>query len=268
MKNILLLLHDDPGQEARLQAALDLTRALEGHLTCLDVTLYPFPGGYFDADAQVALLEDERLRETVNLDRVKERLAVEDVPWTVSTRTGELADCVIAAAGLADLIVVNRQLETGEAVGMLSVTSNIALKARKPVVAVGQGCRGFDAGGHAVVAWDGSEPAMVAVSVAVPLLALAKSVNVVEIQSDKPGTAQEAATYLSRHGVRAEVDLVARFKEDGGDTADLIKQICAAQDAAYCVMGAYGHSSLREALFGGVTRKMLTSSDVPLVLAH
>ena len=41
MKNVLLLIHDDAGQEARLQAALDVTRALEGHLTCLDVAIVP-----------------------------------------------------------------------------------------------------------------------------------------------------------------------------------------------------------------------------------
>ena len=39
MKNILLLVHDDHGQEARLQAALDITRAVEGHLTCVDAIL-------------------------------------------------------------------------------------------------------------------------------------------------------------------------------------------------------------------------------------
>ena len=45
MKNILLLVHDDHGQEARLQAALDITRAVEGHLTCIDVTPYPLIAG-------------------------------------------------------------------------------------------------------------------------------------------------------------------------------------------------------------------------------
>jgi hypothetical protein len=39
MRNILLLVHDDDGQQSRLHAALDLTRAVEGHLRCLDVTL-------------------------------------------------------------------------------------------------------------------------------------------------------------------------------------------------------------------------------------
>jgi hypothetical protein len=39
MKSIRLLVHDDEGQEARFQTALDLTRALAGHLTCIDVSM-------------------------------------------------------------------------------------------------------------------------------------------------------------------------------------------------------------------------------------
>jgi hypothetical protein len=39
MKNVLLLVHDDPGQEARVQAALDVVRAIEGHLICLGVAV-------------------------------------------------------------------------------------------------------------------------------------------------------------------------------------------------------------------------------------
>lgn len=38
MKNVLLLIHDDDGQEARLQVTLDLTRALDGHLTCVSTS--------------------------------------------------------------------------------------------------------------------------------------------------------------------------------------------------------------------------------------
>lgn len=45
MKTLLLLVHDDAGQEARLQAALDLTRALDGHLTCVDIAPIPVFAG-------------------------------------------------------------------------------------------------------------------------------------------------------------------------------------------------------------------------------
>src|SRR3546814_13462010 len=45
VKNILLLVHHDAGQEARLQAALDITRAVGGHLACIDVTPFPVVAG-------------------------------------------------------------------------------------------------------------------------------------------------------------------------------------------------------------------------------
>ncbi len=60
MKNILLLIHDDAGQEARLQAALDITRALGGHLKCVDVTpLTVIPDDAFGSDGSAVLLEHE-----------------------------------------------------------------------------------------------------------------------------------------------------------------------------------------------------------------
>jgi len=65
MKNILLLVHDDAGQEARFQAALDIGRAVEGHLSCLDVTVIPaLVGADYVGDAGFGtLLDDERERE-------------------------------------------------------------------------------------------------------------------------------------------------------------------------------------------------------------
>ncbi|WP_244650132.1 hypothetical protein [Sphingomonas sp. CFBP 13706] len=67
MKNILVLAHDDEGQEARLQAALDLGRALTGHITCLDVTYIPpiLGNDYSEAGyAMAAVLADETTRES------------------------------------------------------------------------------------------------------------------------------------------------------------------------------------------------------------
>ena len=66
MKNILLFVHDDSGQEARFQVALDLTRALGGHLLCLDITYVPplVGSGYYDDGYVMAnLLVEESERE-------------------------------------------------------------------------------------------------------------------------------------------------------------------------------------------------------------
>jgi len=75
MKNILLLIHDDAGQEARVQAALDITRAVEGHLTCIDVTPYPLVAGDGFGFAETVVLLDERESETKNKSVIGGRLS-------------------------------------------------------------------------------------------------------------------------------------------------------------------------------------------------
>ena len=268
MKNILVLAHDDAGQESRIQVALDLTRAVGGHLICLDVVEFPVMGGndlVFEP-GQSILLEDERAREAANRTRLSERLAREDVPWEIRETTGNLADSIIENSGLADLIVVNRQLDDVFAPAMRSVASTIVLEAHKSVVAVPGDCSRFDAFGDALLAWDGSVSAMTALTETLPLLALARSVAVYEVDDpDCVASAEEASAYLSRHEIAATVH---RVKPAGVSTADTILSALALNKSAYCVMGAYGHSRLRESLFGGTTREMLERCPVPLIIAH
>lgn len=267
MKNILLLVHDDAGQEARLQAALDLVAALKGHLVCLDVVGLPvMASDYFSDVAQVAMVEEELARESEHCARIEERLEKEGIPFEMLRASGDLADCIVRNAGLADLIVVNRKMDDPFAPEMRSVASAIALKARKPIVAVPETARRFDVNGPVLVAWDGSSPAMAALTAAVPLLKLARTVVLFEVED---GTvtppAEEAAAYLSRHGIHPTIEREARGPRQVDDhILDAIERY----GATYCVMGAFGQSPLRQALFGGVTRRMLATTPVPLVIVH
>jgi nucleotide-binding universal stress UspA family protein len=265
MKNLLLLAHDDSGQEARLQAGLDLCRALDGHLNCLDV-IGTSIAGYPDPEVAAFLVAGEVQRESSNRARLEERLAHEDVAWTMREASGSFSECLGDAAGLADLIILNPQLDDGP--DMLHLATAMLLKARKPVLLVPESCRGFDPSGPAMVAWDGSLPAMSALTAAIPLLKLAKMVRILEIQGSSKGSVDEAASYLSRHGIHAEVDLVACFKDAPHEPSVVIQDMCEREKCTYCVMGAYGHSLVRETLFGGVTRRILASTRVPVLLAH
>lgn len=270
MKNILLLIHDDAGEEARLQAGLDLARALSGHLTCLDVVQIPVLAGsdYMMADAELAILADARDREAANGRRIKERLATEDVAWDWRDATGDIRELVEAEAGLTDIIVLNTAFAEGEAPDMRAVASGLAIRAHKPILAVPVDERSLDVGGHVLVAWNGSPAAEAALRAATPLLDLADSVTLVELgeaEKSDAQTAEEAAAYLSRHGIHARIDRSVRLEET---IADTLLRLCRERSPAYCVMGAYGHSRVRESLFGGVTRRMLGESTVPLLIAH
>jgi nucleotide-binding universal stress UspA family protein len=260
VRNILLLVHDDAGQEARLQAALDIVRALNGHLTCLDVTVMPEIRGVG------MLLSEERRRESENRRNVEKRLAREGVSWDWIDTTGFLEPMIEKAARMADLFVVSRKLGGIQVHDMRALAAGLIVASGKPILAVPEDSQRLAVTGSALVAWDGSLPAIAALQAGVPLLQLASVVSLIEIDDGSIETpAEEAATYLSRHDVEA---MIIRISPDGRSAAEVILAQISEREVDYVVMGGFGHSRFVEALFGGVTRKLLTSSPVPLFLAR
>jgi nucleotide-binding universal stress UspA family protein len=267
MKTVLLLVHDDAGQEARLQAALDLTRALDGHLDCLDVCVVPVLMDDCYAGAGVGvLLADEKAREGLNRTRLEARLAHEDVNWSWADATGQIAPALTEAAVLADLIVINRRLDVWPLPDMREIAGEVLLKSGRPILAVPEAARGIDLNGTALVAWDGSPAAEAALRAALPLLKLARDVVVFEVQDGSVRlSAEEAATYLSRHDIHATIECAPAVDERA---ASILLDRIGRGDCGYVVMGGFGHSRFTQALFGGVTRKMLTESPIPVFLAR
>jgi nucleotide-binding universal stress UspA family protein len=267
MKNVLVLIHDDPGQEARFQVALDVTRAIGGHLTCLDVALQRvFPGDGMGGDAAVMMLEYERETETANKARLQQRLAVEDVAWNWIDTTGFLEPCLEEAASLCDLIVVSRHCDAFPSPDMDRAAAGLLVRAGKPILAVPDDAKGLNLGGTALSAWDGSRAASEAVAAAVPLLQLADCVTIVEVDDGSlEAPAEEAAAYLSRHGIHPQI---VRVPAEGDPASSVILAKANSERYAWLVMGGFSHSRFVEALFGGVTRRMLLESPIPLFLAH
>lgn len=266
MKNILLLVHDDDGQDARLQCALDLTRALEGHLTCIGVTPAPaIAGDVYGGFADTAVLCDERESEAKNRDTLTAKLTREDVRWSWHDATGAFADCILDVAALSDLIILNRALEDALTPNMHAITSRILMHARTPVAAVPEGQERFDVAGRALVAWDGRASASTTLRACVPLLRLAAEVEVFTVQDGvEAADPADAAAYLSRHGVHATIRSV---RADRRPPDAMIAEEVERWRADYIVMGAYSRGRWMEA-FGGVTKRMLRESPVPLILGH
>ena len=263
MKNILLHVHDDEGQENRLQVALDVTRAVSGHLTCLDVVLSPMVLPEVELAGAMEVVAFERERESKNMTRLRARLAMEGVAWDLVESVGEPAAELRKLATFADLVVVSTKGEES-GTSSLGIAAELAAKAGRPVLAVPPACRGVNVAAGALVAWDGSEEATASLRAALPLLQMAKHVTLLIVNSDKEFPGEDAAAYLSRHGVH--VRLVEKVTEVF--VSDVI--LARAQDigVAYIVMGAFGHGRLIEAIFGGVTAAMLEKTAVPLLLTH
>ena len=121
---------------------------------------------------------------------------------------------------------------------------------------------------HAVVAWDGGLAASRALAGAMPLLQKCKRVEVVTIApkgeavDELPGF--NITRHLSRHGVKAELRQLAPTDDIGS----AILSHTASTGADFLVMGGYGHSRVREFIFGGTTRQILSSMTLPVLMTH
>ena len=120
-----------------------------------------------------------------------------------------------------------------------------------------------------MVAWDGSRSAARAVGDAMPLLGKANAIDVVIVADDRgksdelPGA--DIAQHLARHGLKVDLK---RIVAGGEDVASTLLSHAADTSADFIVMGAYGHSRLREFILGGVTRGILAAMTVPALMSH
>jgi nucleotide-binding universal stress UspA family protein len=271
MKTILLHIHQDAGQESRLQCALDLARATNGHVMCVQITPFEYfaTGGdfYGSVNAFPVVLDAIREQEKAERDRIEAHLTHEDVSWDWRHFDGNSAYTLISESRLADVIILSQQNHgTKDGGDPLPVVAEVATHARAPIFVVPPHAKGFDPSGVAMIAWNGSPECAQAVRLALPLLQKSGAVHVVEVSDDTSGfPAIEAATYLARHGITCETH---QRSDRGHVTSATLLRAARDLGAAYIVMGAYGHSRLRETILGGVTREMLSIGEAPLLLAH
>ena len=120
-----------------------------------------------------------------------------------------------------------------------------------------------------MVAWNGSRQAAAALVHALPVLRRAREVVVAAFTAENSAASgasgpADLLAYLARHGVAARFEQRAEPLDMGHALLDLARQ----RGAGLIVMGCYGHSRLREICLGGVSRTLLRSSPIPLLMAH
>jgi nucleotide-binding universal stress UspA family protein len=270
MKSVLLYIADDTGLEARLQAALDLTRSLNGHLHCLRANPYN-PQMAFDGVTGMSVMYDisklsRELDEKLRAE-IEKRLADEDVSWDYREENADPSRGLSRSSALVDIIVLSSASGDKNAAMPLGILGDVLFNATAPVVVQPDNVKKFDACGPALVAWNGSFEAGNALRAAVPLLKMASDVHILTIEEDKDHDLPQlaASEYLAYHGIKSEVH--------GRPTGDIpVDEVLLTEatnvQAEYIVMGAYGHSRAREYLFGGVTRNLFKSCPIPLVVSH
>ena len=177
---------------------------------------------------------------------------------------------VARRARYADLTLIGPELLGGETLKSKALEGALFFSG-KPVLVVPAGAHVTLKPRTVLVAWDSRVEASRAVRESLDLLAAAEEVRLVLVDPEasesghgaEPGA--DAAAYLARHGAKVTVD---RLPRSGHTVAEVLRSHALDMSAELMVMGAYGHSRLRERIFGGVTRSMLDEPPLPILMAR
>ncbi|MDH3320838.1 MAG: universal stress protein [Betaproteobacteria bacterium] len=274
-KTILVHLDHRPRSTERLGLACSLADEFDAHLVGLFAPGGPRLPSYAAAEGGPVLrdlLEERRkevLREVQRRFReVAQRNGGERSEWR--TADFDPAAAMRLSARYADLVVAG-QPEDEEEGELRGLADELAFSAGRPVLFVPYAGRFAALGKRVLVAWDAGREAARAVTDALPLLKRAEAVEVCAFDPERgrrghgelPGA--DVGLFLARHGVKVTV---ARQSGARYDVGSQVLSRAADIGADLIVMGAYGHTRVREMVLGGVTRTMLEAMTVPVLMSH
>jgi nucleotide-binding universal stress UspA family protein len=274
-KTVLAVTGPDLG-DGDLKLAAALCEGIEAHLAVLVVALAAPPPIGAAAVVSDAWLE-ERQADT---EKLQERTAVVTALLATSPISSDVTseypeetwadDAIGRRARYADITLLGPELLSRGILKSKAIEGALFLSG-KPLLLVPKGSSPTLKPKRIIVAWDSRIEASNAVSRSLNLLIGADDVHLVLVdplvgesgQGAEPGA--DVASYLARYGVKVTVD---RVTSQGRTVAATLRQHAVDTSADLLVMGAYGHSRLRERIFGGVTRSMIDEPPLPTLMAR
>ncbi len=273
-----IIVHVDGREPAarRIDAAAALAAAHDARL----IGLYAIPRlimpSYAEVQISAEVLENymsQALEAAAETGAAFEQRAAKAGVITEWRAVEAEAGNLLAAHGrYADLVIMGQPEEdSGLLIGSDDLPDRVFMDVGRPVLLIPYVADYPVIGRRVMIAWDGSRTATRAVHDALPLMVGADKVSIMCVNpprgeyglGDLPGA--DIAAHLARHGIEAEADHI-----DSKDVpiAAMLESRAADFGADLMVMGAYGHTRVREMILGGVTRSMIESMPVPVLMSH
>jgi nucleotide-binding universal stress UspA family protein len=277
LKTLLVHVNDNPQCQQQLDVAIRLALDFGAKL----VAIYLVPRIELTPSVAALLPQDfvaRRLEETGAAQGQAEQLFrqaaqvanLTAIEWRAPS--GDPVAAAVAHARCADLTVIGQpDIDQPDFHFLEELAQTVALSAGRPTLITPYAGASRSTGERVLVAWDGGREASRAVGDALPILARAKDVTITTIHRDEgERIADEAATrrladYLQSHGIDAKVD---HSSVEDISVGEWLLSRSADLGIDLIVMGAYAHTRLRELVLGGVTRTMLQSMTVPVLMSH
>lgn len=275
LKDLMVHIDDSKAAAARRDIAVRLAAANEAHLTGLYVVsstaVVPL---YVEAQIPPDILEEKRSADLAHAAEAENAFRTAANNAGISSEWRFVEDDVASTLSLhgryVDLLIMG-QADASDALSLReSVVEQVILDVCRPVLVIPYIGAPGPLGKNVMVAWNASREAMGAVHDALPLLRTADTVHVLSV--NPPGSAGQGyfpgadiSLHLARHGIRANASFTEASELSVGDT---LLSRAADKQVDLIVMGGYGHSRYRELIVGGVTRQLLQSMTVPVLMSH
>lgn len=273
LKDILVFVDASQHAPATVAAACSLARTHTAHLTGLTVDRPPGIPGYTAIEIPAAALEIIETQRKEAVERAREifdkATAAAGITghsgWT-SARSQPLGYLALRSR-YVDLVIVGQANPAHQRVASEELVDDLVLVCGRPVLVIPYIGAPANIGKKVLVAWNASREAARAVADAMPILEEAQSVEIIAVEPEGMGEAPGAdiAQHLARHRVDATANKTSGLDIDVGD---VLLNEAADKGADLIVMGAYGHSRMREIVLGGATRHILEHMTVPVLLSH
>lgn len=196
------------------------------------------------------------------VDRAKDRREV-----TASFRESEgfVFECVARAAKFADLLVYGPLGEPEDFQTSAGFTEAL-MNARRPVLITPRKVTAPFR--KVVIGWDGGHATARAICAAIPLISAAESVEMISVSRSYLAQSEifnDLRDYLTLSGIHASKRIIDKGSRSIGEE---LMEAASDSKADLLVMGGYGHSPLRESIFGGTTAYVIDGPSLPIFLAH
>jgi len=271
LTSILLEIDNTDRCQTRIAAALALAQKHQALLTGVYACgEYFFTPVYAEAPIPMDIIETYEAQYHAAASRAKswfeDRCAGAQIPISWHSEIGSVDDLLAKWAHTHDLVIIG-QAEGGLLNPDVAMQSRLLLNVTRPILLIPESAD-KEIGKRILIAWNESNEAARAVQDALPLLRTAETVQILAIQANEhnePIALAGICEHLARHGVTAEA---REASAHGTDVCEVLLHHCTDQNIDLVVTGAYGHTRLREVIFGGVTRSLLSATTVPVLMSH
>ncbi len=272
-QDILVFLDDGSTNETRVKTGFHFARLHEAKLTGVSLATMK-PRRVRTDSSKVRRRMSQEMAEQLTKDFMENarQQNVEAKTIIIAGNAEESTTRMVHYAHNYDLLILRQPNPDQENYSRLtSLSETLLLKSGRPILFMPYIGTEKCPGSRVMITWDGTASSCRAAHNAIPVLQSASEVVLVIVENEKtrstiPDSVMDGfVEHLNNHGV----DLTVRRVIQGSyDTATVILNEVAETATDLLVMGGYGRPSLQQKIFGGITRSILSSMIVPVLMSH